>query len=170
MDFYIREALFGEAKIVGNGLCDVEHAAADEGSTVIDADFDRAAIFKVGDTDDAGDGQCFVGGDFGPWPEFLSGGRLPGKDEEMLRVVRRDTDLAVADGIAGLHGVISNATNRVGLGFVAFDIRPEASGERQAKCGDESEAEGLLKNSFHGVVRGFNNCNAAIRDEGMRPQ
>jgi hypothetical protein len=28
----------------------------------------------------------------------------------------------------------------------------------------------LLKNSFHGVVRGFNNCNAAIRDEGMRPQ
>jgi hypothetical protein len=28
----------------------------------------------------------------------------------------------------------------------------------------------LLKDSFHGVVRGFNNCNAAIREEGMRPQ
>jgi hypothetical protein len=28
----------------------------------------------------------------------------------------------------------------------------------------------LLKNSFHVVVRGFNNCNAAIREEGMRPQ
>ena len=76
----------------------------------------------------------------------------------------------MADGVPGLHGVISNATNRVGLGFVAFDIRPEASGERQANCGNESEAEGLLKNSFHGVVRGFNNCNAAIREEGMRPQ
>jgi hypothetical protein len=28
----------------------------------------------------------------------------------------------------------------------------------------------LLKNSCHGVGRGFNNCNAAIREEGMRPQ
>jgi len=56
------------------------------------------------------------------------------------------------------------------VGFVAFDIWPEASGERQAECGDESEEESLLKNSFHGVVRGFNNCQAAIREEGMRPQ
>jgi hypothetical protein len=28
----------------------------------------------------------------------------------------------------------------------------------------------LLKNSCHSVVRGFNNCSAAIREEGMRPQ
>jgi hypothetical protein len=28
----------------------------------------------------------------------------------------------------------------------------------------------LLKNACHGVVRGFNNCQAAIREEGMRPQ
>jgi hypothetical protein len=28
----------------------------------------------------------------------------------------------------------------------------------------------LLKNSCHGVVRGFNSCNAAIREEGMRQQ
>ena len=170
LDFYIREALFGEAKVVGNGLGDIEHAAADEGSAVINADFDRAAVFEIGDANDAGDGQRFVGGDFCPWPEFLTGGRLAGKDEEMLRVVRCDTDLCVANGIAGLHGMISNAANCVGLGFVAFDVRPEASRERQAECGDESEEESLLKNSFHGVVRGFNNCNAAIREEGMRPQ
>jgi predicted lipid-binding transport protein (Tim44 family) len=84
--------------------------------------------------------------------------------------VRGNASLSMTDGIAGLHGMISNAANRVGLGFVAFEIRPKASGERQANCGDESEAEGLLKDSFHGVVRGFNNCRAAIREEGMRPQ
>lgn len=169
-DFYIREALIGESEIVGNGLGDIEHAATDEGSSVIDADFSRAAVFEVGDADDTRNGQGFMGGDFGPWPEFFSGGCLAGKDEEVLRVVGRDTDLCVADGIAGLHGVVTNATNRVGLGFVAFDIWPEAGGERQAECDDEPEEESLLKNSFHGVVRGFNNCSAAIREEGMRPQ
>ena len=56
------------------------------------------------------------------------------------------------------------------VGFVTFDIWPEASGERQAKCGNECEEESLLKNAFHGVVRGFNNFHAAIREEGMRPQ
>ena len=76
----------------------------------------------------------------------------------------------MADGVPGLHGVVADAANRVGLGFVAFDVWAEAGGERQTKCGNESEAEGLLKNSFHGAVRGFNNCNAAIREEGMRPQ
>ena len=76
----------------------------------------------------------------------------------------------MADSIARLHGMISNAANCVGLGFVAFDIWPEASGERQTNCCNKSEAESLLKDSFHGVVRGFNNCNAAIREEGMRPQ
>ena len=76
----------------------------------------------------------------------------------------------MADGVPGLHGVVADAANRVGLGFVAFDVWAEASGERQTKCGNDSEAEGLLKNSFHGVVRGFNNCRAVIREEGMRPQ
>lgn len=55
-DFYIREALFGESEVVGDGFCDIEHAAPDEGSTVIDADFDRAAVFEIGDADDAGNG------------------------------------------------------------------------------------------------------------------
>lgn len=169
-DFYIREALLSESEVVGDGFCDIEHATTDERSAVIDADFGRTAVFQVGDADDAWDGQCFMGGDFGPWPEFFSGGCLAGKNEEMLRVVGCDTDLGVADGFAGLHGMISNAANCVGLGFVAFDIWPEASGERQAKCDDEPEEESLLKNSFHGVVRGFNNCSAAIREEGMRPQ
>jgi len=169
-DFYIREALFGESEVVGDGLCDIEHAASDEGSAVVDADFGRAAVFEVGDANYAGYGQGFVGGNLCPWPEVLSGGGLARKNEEMLGVVRSDTDLGVADGIAGLHGVVADAANGVGLGFVAFDIWPEASGERQTNCGDESEAEGLLKNSFHGVVRGFNNCSAAIREEGMRPQ
>ena len=76
----------------------------------------------------------------------------------------------MADGVPGLHGVVADAANRVGLGFVAFDVWAEAGGEGQTNCGDESEAEGLLKDSFHGVVRGFNNCTAAIREEGMRPQ
>lgn len=169
-DFYIREALFGESEVVGDGLCDIEHAAPDEGSAVVDANFDRAAVFEVGDTDDAGDRQGFVGGDFGPWPEFLSGGRFSREDEEMLGVVRGNASLSMTNGIAGLHGVVADAANGVGLGFVAFDIWPEASGERQTNCGNKSEAEGLLKNSFHGVVRGFNNCRAAIREEGMRPQ
>lgn len=111
-----------------------------------------------------------MGCDFCPRPEFLTGGCLPREDKEMLRVVGGDARLSMTDGVPGLHGVVADAANRVGLGFVAFDIRPEASGERQADCGNESEAEGLLKNSFHGVVRGFNNCNAAIREEGMRPQ
>lgn len=105
-----------------------------------------------------------------PRPEILSSGGLAWEDEEVFGIVRGNTGLCVADGVAGLHGVITNAANRVGLGFVAFDIWPEASGERQAKCGDECDEESLLKNSFHGVVRGFNNCNAAIREEGMRPQ
>lgn len=170
LDFYIREALFGESEVVGNGLGDIEHAAADEGPSVIDADFNRAAVFEVGDTDDAGNGQRFVGGDFGPWPEIFSGGRFSRKDEEVLGVVRGDTHLGMADGIAWLHGMIADAANGVGLCFVAFDIWSEASSERQTNCGNKSEAEGLLKNSFHGVVRGFNNCRAAIREEGMRPQ
>lgn len=84
LDFYIRKALFGESEVVGNGFCDIEHAAPDEGSAVVDAHFDRAAVFEVGDADDARDGQGFVGGDFGPWPEFLSGGRFSREDEEML--------------------------------------------------------------------------------------
>lgn len=105
-----------------------------------------------------------------PWPEFLTSGCLAGEDKEMFGVMRGDTDLSMADGVSRRHGVVANAANRVGLGFVAFEIRPEAGGERQAKCGYESEAEGLLKDSFHGVVRGFNNCRAAIREEGMRPQ
>ena len=162
--------MFGEAKVVGDGLGDIEHAATDEGSSVIDADFSRAAVFQVGDSDDTGDGQCFVGCNLCPWPELLSGGGLAREDEEMLGVVRSDTGLSMADGFAGLHGVVANATNRVGLGFVAFDIWPEASGERQGKCDDECEEESLLKNAFHGVVRGFNNFHAAIREEGMRPQ
>ena len=170
MYFYIRETLFGEAKVIGNGLGDIEHAASDEGTAVIDADFDRATVFEVGYADDTGDGQGFVGCNFGPRPEILSSGGLARKNEEMFGVVRSNASLCVANGVAGLHGMISDAANCVGLGFVAFDFRPKASGERQAKCGDESEEVSLLKNSFLGVVRGFNNCNAAIREEGMRPQ
>ena len=169
-DFYIRKALIGESEIVGNGFCNVKHAATDEGSAVIDADLGRATVLQVGDADDTRNGQCFVGGHAGPWPEVLSSGGLARKNEKMFGVVRSDTGLTVADGIAGLHGVVANATNRVRLGFVAFDIRPKASGERQAKCGNDCEEESLLKDSCHGVVRGFNNCHAAIREEGMRPQ
>ena len=83
-DFYIREALFGESEVVGDWFCNIQHTAPNEGSAVIDADFGRAAVFKVGDTDDAGDGQGFVGCNLCPWPEFLTGGCLAGEDEEML--------------------------------------------------------------------------------------
>ncbi len=83
-DFYIREALFGESEVVGDGLCDIEHTAADEGSAVVDADFGRAAVFEVGDADDTGDGQRFVSCNLCPWPEFLSCGRFSREDEEML--------------------------------------------------------------------------------------
>ena len=169
-DFYIRKALIGESEVVSNGFCDVKHAATDEGSAVIDADFGRATVFQVGDADDTGDGQCFVGCNLCPWPEVLSSGGLARKNEKMFGVVRSDTGFCVADGFAGLHGVVANAANCVGLGFVTFDIRPEASGEGQAECGNDCEEESLLKNSCHGVVRGFNNCHAAIREEGMRPQ
>jgi len=170
LDFYIRKALIGESEIVGNWFCNVKHATTDEGSTVVDANFGRATIFKVGDANDTRNGQGFVGRNLCPRPEVLSSGGLTRKNEKMFGVVRGDTDLCMADGVAGLHGVVTNASNCVGLGFVAFDVRPEASGERQAKCGDESEEESLLKNSCHSVVRGFNNCSAAIREEGMRPQ
>lgn len=170
LDFYIRKALLGESEVVGDGFCNIKHATTDEGSTVIDADFGRAAICKVGHANNARDGQGFVGCNLCPRPEVLSSRCLAGEDEEVLGVVRGDTGLCVADCFAGLHGMISNAANCVGLGFIAFDVRPEASGERQGTCGDECEEESLLKNSCHGVGRGFNNCNAAIREEGMRPQ
>ena len=84
LDFYIRKALLGESEVVGDGFCNIKHATTDEGSAVVDADFGRAAVFKVGDTDDAGDGQGFVGCNLCPWPEFLTGGCLAGEDEEML--------------------------------------------------------------------------------------
>ena len=83
-DFYLREALFGDSEVVGDWFCNIQHTAPNEGSAVIDADFGRAAVFKVGDTDDAWDGQGFVGCNLCPWPEFLTGGCLAGEDEEML--------------------------------------------------------------------------------------
>lgn len=83
-DFYIRKSLFGESEVVGDGFCDIEHAAPDERSAVVDADFGRAAVFEVGDTDDAGDGKGFMGGNLCPRPEFFTGGGFAREDEKVF--------------------------------------------------------------------------------------
>ena len=56
LDFYICKALISESEIVGNWFCDVKHATTDEGSAVVNADFSRTAVSKVGHADDARDG------------------------------------------------------------------------------------------------------------------
>lgn len=170
LNSHLGETLFGEAEFIGHGLGDVEHATANEGASVIHADFGRAAVFQVGDLDETRNGKGFVGRDACPRPEFLSSRCLARKDEKVFGVVGSDTHLGVAQGIIWLHGMVANTSNRVRFGFVAFDIRPHAGREGQAENPDGEGEKDAMKRSFHGVARGFNNCSAPIRDEGRRPQ
>ena len=131
-DLHLRESLFGEAKVICDGFCNIEHTAPNEWPAIIDADFGRSSIFKVCDLDHAGNRESFVGGHARPWPEFLTRGRLARKDQKMLGVMRSHANLSVTEGLARSHGMIADAAQRVGFGFVALDIRADAASKRHA--------------------------------------
>ncbi len=169
LDFHFCEALIDEAEFAGDRLGDIKQATRDEWAPVIQADCGGAAVFEIGDTDFAGEGECFVGGGAGPWPDILAGGCFAGKNEPAFVVVGSDADIHVPQAFAGLHGVVADASDRVGFCFIAFH-----TGAHAACQGHQTEGEGGLQRSkedfFHDAVRGFSKSSAALREAGMRPQ
>ncbi len=159
-DADLGETLAGEAKLVGDGLGHIEHAASNEGAPVIHTDFGGFSILEIGHSNEAGKRQRFVGSTAGPGPELFADGRFAGEDQEMLAVVRGDSCFDMADRLAGMQRMIANATQGVGLVFVAV-IGRRASAEE-----DRNEE----KQSERGFGHGVSIWMAARRDAGMRPQ
>ena len=135
LDFYRCEALFDEAEFTGHGCCDIQHSSGNEWAAVVQADCGRAAVFEIGDTDFAGEGECLVGGRAGPRPDLLACRSSAGKNKPAFVVVGTDAGIAISDGVAHLHRLVVDAANGVGFGFVAFDGSRRAAGEHHKKKG-----------------------------------
>ncbi len=86
-DADLSETLVREAELVGDGFGNIEHTAANEGPTVIHADFGGFSILEIRNSYEARERKGFVSGGAGPWPELLADGCFAGKDQEMFTVV-----------------------------------------------------------------------------------
>ena len=159
-DADLGEALVGETELVGDGLGDIEHPAANEGAAVVHADFGGFSILKIRHADGAWERESFVGGGAGPGPELFADGGFAGEDQEMLAVVRGDTGLDMAHGLTRVHGMVSHTAKGVGPVFVAV-IGGRASSEEEGREDQNGEGGFGHEASIWMAVR---------RVEGMRPQ
>lgn len=134
-DFDAGEALVFEAEFAGGAGGEVDDATGDEGSAVVEADFEGAAIFEVGDFDAAGEGEGFVGAGDVPGLDFFAEGGVAAFESEEGGFVVPGGDAAffVAKGLVDGHGVIADALDGVGAGHVA--------GVATGTAGDEEEGE-----------------------------
>lgn len=112
------QSLVIEAKLFSDGGGDIEDSTSDEGTAVIDSDDRRAAIAEVGDADGAGEGEGFVCSGAGAGAKSLTdgGGSMP--PERSANVIGGDACFFVAEGLAGVHGVVTDAADSVGGIFV----------------------------------------------------
>ena len=159
-DANLSQPLTGETQLIGHGLGHIEHAASNEGASVIDADFGGFSILEIGHADEARKREGFVGGAAGPGPELFADGGFAGEDQKMLAVVRGDAGFDMADGLAGTHRVVAHAAKGVGLVFVAVVVGG-ASAEQER--GEDQNGEG-------GFRHGASIWIAVRRVDGMRPQ
>lgn len=68
------ESLLIEAEFFRSARGDIEMAAGDERSAVVDAEFDGIAILEVGDLDEAGKRKRLVRTGEMPWHDFFTDG------------------------------------------------------------------------------------------------
>lgn len=81
------EALVAETKFFRGAWRDVQMTAGDEGTAVVDADFQRFAVIEVGHLDEAGQRERFVSASEMPWHDFLADGCVAALEAEELGFV-----------------------------------------------------------------------------------
>ena len=166
LDFDVGQSLIVKSKLFGDRLGHVEHATPDERPTVIATHNCGTSIGQIGNPNFARQGKCFVGGRAGPRPEVLAGRCLSRKNKPTFIIVGGQARLAVAHGLSRRNRVIAPATDRIGLRFVAFHMRPYAA--RKRKAHEQENGNGYA--FFHDGISVFKRFMAALRDAGMLPQ
>ena len=137
-DADLSQPLTGETQLIGHGLGDIEHAASNEGASVIHADFGGFSILEIGHSDEARKREGFVGGAAGPGPELFADGGFSGEDQKMFTVMRGHAGFDMTNRLARVHGMVALTAQGVGLVFVAV-IGRRASAEEDRDEEKESE-------------------------------
>ena len=138
-DADLSQPLAGETQLIGHGLSHIKHAATNERTAVIDADFGGFSILEICHSDEARKREGFVGGAAGPGPELFADGGFAGEDQKMFAVMRGHAGFDMTNRLARSDRMVAHAAQGVGLVFVAV-IGRCASAEKDR---DEQKERGF---------------------------